>query len=427
MKLLTVISGSISDTYGGGQEYIRNLLRGFSEQGIMTTVLSFVPQKEIVQKREFDGHLLVELGCLSSGWKETAERFVAQVHPDIIHAHGEKKLTMAIASKFNIPCVVTAHHGGLICPAGALLNTRDEICNVKVNDDNCLRCMTRGIPCGSLFFFMLRILPLQWRIRLSHYFEKKKPLFLLTPLLTATGIILSKQDTIAMLKKTAVIVSPCERMKDCLNTNGIIGNVKVIPHGIPFLPPKPLPQINGKIKFMYVGRINYVKGLHILMEAFSKIDQNRYELHIIGEAANRREQHYKNRLRHKYSAVNTIWHGKVNHSEISTILSECHVMVLPTICLEIFGLTIAEALSVGRPVLATRCGGAEMQIEDEQNGWLVQPNNVPLMRKAIIRVIDSPELIQKCSCNCHATVFQKHIDSLMALYEETISKVKQQA
>ncbi len=425
MKLLTVISGSIKDTYGGGQIYLENLLEGFSERGFKTTVLSFVQKKGTKQSFEFAGHKIIEIGCLSLNWKETAESIVEEVHPDIIHAHGVKTLSMEIAAKHSIPCVVTVHHGGLICPAGALLNSKDEICTVQVQDGNCLRCVMRGLPCGTFFYFMLNILPLSLRIGLSHFFEKKRHLFLLTPLLTATGIIQNKLKTIALLKNTAAIVSPCERMKESLALNGIIGNVEVIPHGIPYMHSQPLPPLDGKIKLLYVGRINYVKGVHVLLEALSKIEDNRYELHIVGGSANKKEQHYEKYLKDKYASVHIIWHGKVEHSDISAFLCQCHILILPTICLEIYGLTIAEALAVGRPVLATYCGGAEMQIKDGRNGWLVPPNNVSILREAIIRLLDSPDQIQKCANNCHIPNFQEHIVKLLELYKHVVPQAKQ--
>lgn len=53
-----------------------------------------------------------------------------------------------------------------------------------------------------------------------------------------------------------------------------------------------------------------------------------------------------------------------------------HISSSSSSYLEAFGLNIAESLAMGKPVLATRCGGAEMQIEDGVNGWLVEPNNM---------------------------------------------------
>jgi glycosyltransferase involved in cell wall biosynthesis len=67
-------------------------------------------------------------------------------------------------------------------------------------------------------------------------------------------------------------------------------------------------------------------------------------------------------------------HGKFDRDQAAQVYAALDVVVLPAIYLEVFGLVVAEALSAGRPVLSTRCGGPEDQIEDGVNGWLITPN-----------------------------------------------------
>jgi glycosyltransferase involved in cell wall biosynthesis len=75
------------------------------------------------------------------------------------------------------------------------------------------------------------------------------------------------------------------------------------------------------------------------------------------------------------------------------MLIRCDMMVHPAICLEVFGLSIAEALSIGRPVIATRCGGAEIQVRDGENGFLVPPNDPAALRMVMQKVIDDRGLL----------------------------------
>ena len=81
--------------------------------------------------------------------------------------------------------------------------------------------------------------------------------------------------------------------------NGLAAHkVSVIPHGIPMPAQRPaFPAIiDGKIKFYYVGRICYVKGIHILLEAFHSVDAPGIELHLIGGAGNKHEVRYMSDL-----------------------------------------------------------------------------------------------------------------------------------
>ena len=92
------------------------------------------------------------------------------------------------------------------------------------------------------------------------------------------------------------------------------------------------------------------------------------------------------------------------------------VMIHPTICLEIFGLNIAETLALGIPVIATRCGGAEMQIEDGGNGLLVEPNNAKALAQAIQAVVDSK---QKFNVNPKRVVsIKEHTEALSKEYSQ---------
>ena len=90
--------------------------------------------------------------------------------------------------------------------------------------------------------------------------------------------------------------------------------------------------------------------------------------------------------------------------------------------MEIYGLNIAEALALGKPVVATRCGGGEMQIEDAKNGWLVEPNNVNALKEKIVFAIENKDLLPEMSKNCSAISIQEHCDKLIELYSDLISR-----
>ena len=179
---------------------------------------------------------------------------------------------------------------------------------------------------------------------------------------------------------------------------------------------------NDKIRFFYVGRICRIKGLHILLEAFSGMeDANRAELHIIGGAGNKAEQRYMDGLKRRYTLSNIVWHGKVAPNEVFATIKDFDVMVHPTICLEAFGLNIAEALAMNKPVLATRCGGAEMQIVDGENGWLVQPNETHALRAKMIEIIEKGITMDVSALYKDVIAIDEHVKDLMKVYEKEAS------
>ncbi|XGA85246.1 glycosyltransferase [Polaribacter sejongensis] len=87
--------------------------------------------------------------------------------------------------------------------------------------------------------------------------------------------------------------------------------------------------------------------------------------------------------------------------------------------LEVFGLTIAESLLMGKPVIATKCGGAEMQITHKENGLLIAPNNVNELKKAIIEIIESPNLLVKLKekTTLNVNLIDNHVQDLITVYK----------
>ncbi|MBU7583458.1 MAG: glycosyltransferase [Nostoc sp. TH1S01] len=68
------------------------------------------------------------------------------------------------------------------------------------------------------------------------------------------------------------------------------------------------------------------------------------------------------------------WLGLVSRDLAPRLFQQCHTYVMPSLY-ETFGIVYAEAIATGKPVIATRCGGAEF-IVNQNNGRLVEIGNV---------------------------------------------------
>lgn len=55
-----------------------------------------------------------------------------------------------------------------------------------------------------------------------------------------------------------------------------------------------------------------------------------------------------------------------------------------------FGLTVAEAMWKGRPVVASRIGGIQDQIVDGESGVLVEPTDLPAFAEAVVSLLADP-------------------------------------
>ena len=71
---------------------------------------------------------------------------------------------------------------------------------------------------------------------------------------------------------------------------------------------------------------------------------------------------------------------------IMELMSCLDVMILPSIASEDFPNVILEAMSVGKPVIASRFAGIPEQVDDELTGILVSPGDVGELKSAISRL-----------------------------------------
>lgn len=434
MKILIVSTDKLALEYGGGQVYVRHLINGMhvNAQEIVYVSITYQSCSSVVLNANSDSCVKEYQLILPVGWRHealsadslamgTVASFLRDLAPDIIHAHGWKELACHAADRAGIPCVVTAHHGGVVCPAGALLNHNDEICTVPAGKYVCLLCCVRSIPGGKLWLPLLRLIPLDVQLHLGRWLRARRFLYFVTPLGTLALCIREKLAAIETIGRYATrLIAPSPAIRDALVRNGIPSSkVVAVPHGIPLSQQQRLrPDLgNRPVRFLYVGRISNVKGVHILLEAFAGLQPVMYELHIVGGAFTKPEKRYIAKLKRRYASVVTVWHGSRSHEEIPQHLAACDVMVHPAICLEVFGLTIAEALAVGRPVIATRCGGGEAQIRDGENGLLVPPNDAMALRQALQTVIDDPARIQAMAAQAGDVVsIQQHVQDLKNVY-----------
>lgn len=420
MKILQIASGDFFSTYGGGQVYVKNIVDEMIRQQCSLQVISFVSKEGAVEKKQYKSIDLYEVG--KEGIKDL-QQLIRQINPDIIHAHSHKAEIVNVGKALDIPVIVTAHHGGIVCPAGTLLNSNDRICTQPVSHQHCLACCLRNIRSGKYWYPIMRLIPKKSYQQLGRRLSKFPFLPFITPIgQAALSIEHKRMEWKTIAEKSTRMIAPCYAIYEAMQRNGLDKDkITILPHGIPLpasVPSFP-PVINGKIKFFYVGRICYVKGLHVLLQAFSLVNNPHIELHLIGGTGNKTERRYEHQLKKQYSSdPRIIWHGKVTPEQVFNTIRDFHVLVHPTICLEIFGLNIAEALAMGKPVLATRCGGAEMQIEEKVNGWLVRPNDVEELTKKIQEIAVYINHYKPDNSTSKVISIQKHCKSLIRLYEE---------
>ncbi len=429
MKILIVSSGDLFSTYGGGQVYVKHLVDELINRGLSVAIaVSGEPNSAVSVYRGASLYYYPDL--TEDNKRDVLISLLRKISPDIAHVHGDKAAFAWACNASGIPCIITAHHGGILCPAGTLLNHRDKICRVRANYRDCLPCVLKTIRGGIASWYLLSLLPRQALLFAGRKLRDRGFIPYLTPVASTPLHIQEKYDEWStIIRYAGLLIAPSHAMAESMILNGAAEKmVRIVPHGIT-LPSVPIlnrqvlqrSQSTVKMRFFYVGRICYYKGLHVLLDAFSGID-GLAELHIIGGIGNKAEQRYLQKLKSRYgNNPRIVWHGKIDNTMISALIAEFDVMVHSTICLEVFGLNIAEALAMGKPVIATRCGGAEMQIRDGVNGFLVTPNDVEALAGAMRKFVNEDVDLRRLSQAAPVSVvsLEEHVSLLCDLYHQS--------
>ena len=180
MKLLQIASGDFFSTYGGGQVYVKNIVDEMIRQGLDIAVLSFVSKNIAITKHNYKGIPLWEIGKQAT--TANIEELLRKISPNIIHAHSQKALFASLGQRLKIPVVVTAHHGGILCPAGTLMNADDAICKTTLSHKNCLKCSLANIRTGRSWYHVTKLLPKKTYIGLGKTLQKLPFIPFITPI-----------------------------------------------------------------------------------------------------------------------------------------------------------------------------------------------------------------------------------------------------
>jgi glycosyltransferase involved in cell wall biosynthesis len=108
--------------------------------------------------------------------------------------------------------------------------------------------------------------------------------------------------------------------------------------------------------------------------------------------------------------------------DVPALIEGCDVFCLPS-HVEGLPLVLLEAMSRGKPVVATTVGGTPELVEDGETGLLVAPRDVDALREALRRVLDDAELAQRLGAAGARRVRERFsasetVDEVLKLYAD---------
>jgi glycosyltransferase involved in cell wall biosynthesis len=206
-----------------------------------------------------------------------------------------------------------------------------------------------------------------------------------------------RREALAAAHAASALLPVSASVRDTMASYGVEGDhVRVVPVGVDGDVFRLRPHVSRqRNQILYVGWINYIKGVDVLLEAMALL-KGRGEsvrLVLVGGAAFRTTRIKEERLRSLAVTLGlgdrVSFVGHKSHSEVARHMAESAAVVLPSRA-ESFGAVLVEALACGTPVVATACGGPE-DIVRESVGVLVPPEDPQALADGITDVLRQPE------------------------------------
>ncbi len=319
---------------------------------------------------------------------EIFKKVIKKIKPDVVHINHLSHLTVLIVDiikELNIPIIFTLHDFWMICVRGQLIKDDYSLC-LGPSLENCAKCNRK-------------------------YFDSE---------IQARQEVESWLATMSRINdKVDLFIAPSQFLKNLYVEYGI-SNDRIIymDYGFDKNLLKDIKKIpSEKIRFGYLGRIIPVKGISQLIEAFNTVDHSKADLNIYGKPPGSIEYLKK---RCENSAIHFI--GGYDCRDISKVLSDIDVLVVPSLWFENSPLVIHEAFVARIPVITSNLGGMAELVTDKKNGLLFEPRNIDDLKEKINQFVKNPHLIKELSQYTEVRSIQEDVQEIEKIYYKLLNQ-----
>ncbi len=181
-------------------------------------------------------------------------------------------------------------------------------------------------------------------------------------------------------------------------------------------------EIKNEPVLLMLARLHEEKGHRFLFEALPRVLSEVGPVTVLlgGDGTHAADLQSEVRSRGLEKVVRFL--GR--RSDVAELISLSSLLVLPSLA-ESFGFVLVEAMSLGKPVVASITGGIPELVSDGENGLLVAKADSAALAEALCRILKNPEMGRSLgeAGRQRATFF--NFDRMMrgyeAVYEQTLS------
>jgi len=326
----------------------------------------------------------------------------------VLHAQNQHSMPGAyLAGKvLGVPTVITVRDMNSLCTTGICLHDND------LPPRHC--GFAQHLKCWLIFHRLYHPNLPNW-VKLKH--------FLIFLLLEFPDFVVRKM----FLRRMDRVIMITEGLKRVYNATDLLdaGQVQVV-YNLPPSVPDDLGDrvevrerygLQGKKVVLCVGKMSIGKGTLFLVDAIPAVAQHFPEVvfFFIGRQAAEPtvapgyESHY-------------LWHAPMPNEEVLRLINAADLIVVPSVWQEPQGRVLLEAMSLGKPVVATRVGGIPETVEDGVSGLLVERKNSNALARAIICLLQDPELSRRMGQEGRRILEEKFrtpliLEKLLSIYQ----------
>ncbi len=145
---------------------------------------------------------------------------------------------------------------------------------------------------------------------------------------------------------------------------------------------------------LFTGRFIREKGIYEIIDAFSQLQKDyNATLILVGDGPEREQLEHHIQLKNLSEKV--IFTGFIPESEVRPFYANSDILVFPTYCQEGFPMALFNSVAAGLSIVTTAIRAANDYLKAPDNCLWVEPQNSKSIQKALVTLLQSPELRQQ--------------------------------
>ena len=190
-----------------------------------------------------------------------------------------------------------------------------------------------------------------------------------------------------------------------------------------FIEVKKQPDFKTGSYALFVGRLEEEKGI---MTAIKAVQGTGYKLKIVGKSSTGYEHEVKDFVR-KNNINNVKFLGARYGRNLAGLYRNSRFVIIPAQWYENMPNVALEAMSHGKPIVASRLGSLKKLVRDGHNGFLFEPKNIEKLRGTMHKLFASDKLCRELGRNAHNDAItkyapEKHYKKLLHVFNLAIKE-----